>query len=359
MNREKQPTTTRAACAYAFDDVRVEEVHLPPLEPGDIRVQVIVCGVCSSDAMEWYVSRKVPVVLGHEPVGIVHEVTPQVEDLEVGDRVFFHHHVPCMQCRACQRGMFTSCPRFRETGLEPGAFAEFVRVSAQTVRLDVLKLPDGVSDEAGAFIEPVACSIRAFNKMEILPGNSLWVIGAGPMGLINTRLARYYGAEPIIVTDPVEVRRKFAVKAGADHVLDPTSPDFEDRFQEATDGWGAEKIVVGPGSPEAIEHSLAHAAPGANVMVFTPTPPEATVAYRPHDLYFKEVTITHSYSAGPVDTREALDLIASGELEVEDLITHRFGLDGVGEALKMAKTHDEGLRSVVYPHGLGVEVKTF
>jgi L-iditol 2-dehydrogenase len=195
--------------------------------------------------------------------------------------------------------------------------------------------------------------------MEILPGNSLWVVGAGPMGLINTRLARYYGAEPIIVTDPVEVRREFAAKAGADHVLDPTSPDFVDRFQEATDGWGAEKIVVGPGSTEAIEHGLAHAAPGANVMVFTPTPPEATVAYRPHDLYFKEVTITHSYSAGPVDTREALELIASGELEVEDLITHRFGLDGVGEALKMAKTHDEGLRSVVYPHGLGVEVKTF
>jgi L-iditol 2-dehydrogenase len=347
----------RAARAYAFDDVRVEEVAIPRLEPGDIRVRVSVCGVCSSDAMEWYVSRKVPVVLGHEPVGIVEEVTAEVDELEVGDRVFFHHHVPCMECRACQRGLFTSCQRFRETGLDPGGFAELVRVPAAIVRLDVLKIPDEVSDEAAAFIEPVACSLRAFNKMYMEPGNIVWVIGAGPMGLINVRLARYLGAEPIVVTDPVEVRREYALRAGADVALDPGAADFAERMREATNGWGAEKIIVGPGSVGAIEHGLAHAAPGAVVMVFTPTPPEATVDYRPHDLYFKEVTITHSYSAGPIDTREALDLLAAGELEVEDLITHRFGLEGVGEALRLAKVHDESLRSVIYPGGLGVDIK--
>lgn len=357
MNGKQQPTM-KAARAYAFDDVRVEDVPVPQLEPGDIRVQVSVCGVCSSDAMDWYVSRKVPMVLGHEPVGVVHEVASGVEGIEVGDRVFFHHHVPCMECRACQRGLFTSCRRFRETHLDPGGFAEFVRVPAEIVRLDVLKLPADMSDEAGAFIEPVACSLRAFRKMAIEPGVSLWVIGAGPMGLINLRLARLFGARPIIVSDPIEVRREYARQAGADHVLDPSRADFQDRLLEVTDGWGAERIIVGPGSVEAIEQGLAGAAAGANVLVFTPTPPEATVAYRPHDLYFKEVTVTHSYSSGPTDTREALDLIASGNLEVEDLITHRFGLDGVGEALQMAKVADEGLRSLIYPHGLGVEVKT-
>lgn len=350
--------TMMAARTYALDDVRVEEVPLPELERGDIRVRVTLCGVCSSDAMDWYVSRKFPVVLGHEPVGVVHEVTPEVEDLEVGDRVFFHHHVPCMECRACQRGFYTSCRRWRETGLDPGGFAEFVRVPAEIVELDVLKLPDGVSDEAAAFIEPVACSLRAFEKLDVDPGAILWVIGAGPMGLLNVRLGRHFGANPIIVTDPVEVRRQLAQEAGADVALDPRASDFADRLLAATDGWGAEKIVVGPGSTGAIEHALAHTAPGAVLLVFTPTPPEATVAYRPHDLYFKEVTITHSYSSGPIETREALDLIASGELQVEDLITHRFGLDRVGEALRMAKTPDASLRSVIYPHGLGVEIKT-
>jgi L-iditol 2-dehydrogenase len=354
----RDPPLMRAARAYAFDDVRVEDVPVPQLGPGDIRVQVTVCGVCSSDAMEWYVSQKVPVVLGHEPVGIVHEVTPEVEDLEVGDRVFFHHHVPCMECRACQRGAYTACRRFRETGLDPGGFAEFVRVPEQIVRLDVLKIPDALSDEAAAFIEPVACSLRAFNKLYVEPGNIFWVIGAGPMGLINVRLARHFGADPIIVTDPVEIRREYAQRAGADVTLDPTAPDFGERILEATGGWGAERVIVGPGSVGAIEGGLDYAAPGAVIMVFTPTPPEARVAYRPHDLYFKEVTITHSYSAGPIETREALDLLDAGELQVEDLITHRFGLDGVGEALRLAKVHDGSLRSVIYPHGLGVEVKT-
>jgi L-iditol 2-dehydrogenase len=347
-----------AARAYALDDVRVEEVPLPRLEPGDIRVQVTVCGVCSSDAMEWYLQQKVPVVLGHEPVGVIHEIAPGVDGLEVGDRVFFHHHVPCMECRACRRGQFTSCRRFRETALDPGGFAEFVRVPADIVRLDVLKLPDEVSDEAAAFIEPLACSLRAFAKLNVQPGDNLWVIGAGPMGLINVRLARHFGAEPIVVTDPVAARREYAAAAGADVVLDPRAPDWEEKLLGATEGWGAERIVVGPGSVKAIEQGLAGAAPGAVVLVFTPTPPDATVAYRPHDLYFKEVTITHSYSAGPVETREALDLIRSGAVEVEDLVTHRFGLDGVGEALEMAKTHDDSLRSVIYPHGIGVEVRT-
>ncbi len=347
-----------AARAYSLDDVRVEEMPLPQLEPGDIRVRVSVCGVCSSDAMDWYVRRKVPVVLGHEPVGVVHEVAPEVEDLEVDDRVFFHHHVPCMNCRLCQRGQYTSCQRFRETSLDPGGFAEFVRVPAEIVKLDVLKLPDDISDESAAFIEPLACSLRAFAKLGVVPGHSVWVIGAGPMGLLNIRLARYLGAEPIIATDFVEVRREFATAAGADVALDPNQPDFAEKMAEATGGWGAEKVIVMPGAAEPIEHGLAHAAAGAVVLVYTPTPPEATVAYQPHDLYFKEVTITHSYSAGPVDTREALVLLASGEFEVEDLITHRFGLNGVGEALRLAKTHDESLRAMIYPHGLGVEVKT-
>jgi L-iditol 2-dehydrogenase len=174
MNAKSAPMMN-AARAYALDDVRVEKMPLPKLEPGDILVQVVVCGVCSSDAMDWYVKRKVPVVLGHEPVGIVHEVTPEVEGLEVGDRVFFHHHVPCMECRLCRRGQYTSCRRFRETSLDPGGFAEFVRVPADIVRLDVLKLPERLSDESAAFIEPLACSLRAFRKLDIVPGNSVWV----------------------------------------------------------------------------------------------------------------------------------------------------------------------------------------
>ena len=353
-----QPRTMRVARAYALDDVRVEEAPVPELSAGDIGVRISVCGVCSSDTLGWYVKRKLPAVLGHEPVGVVETVTPEMEvDLEVGDRVFFHHHVPCMNCRACQRGFYTSCQRFRETALDPGGFAEFARVPAEIVRLDVLKLPDEISDEAGVFIEPLACSLRAFGKLALDPGESMWVLGAGPMGLLNIRLARHFGAQPIIASDPVAVRRDYAQQTGADLALDPSAADFGDRLAQATDGWGPENVIVGPGSAAAIESTLAHVAPGATVLVFTPTSPEASVDYRPHDLYFKEVTITHSYSAGPTDTREALELLAGGAIEVEDLVTDRFGLEGVGEALQLVKHYGESLRSIIYPGGLGVEVK--
>ncbi len=346
----------RAARTYAIDDVRLEDVPVPELAPGDILVRVTVCGVCASDTMDWYLERKTPAVLGHEPVGVVETVTAEVEDFQVGDRVFFHHHVPCMLCRSCLRGLYTSCPRFRETALDPGAFSEFVRVPAEIVRVDVLTLPDAVADEAGIFVEPLACSLRAFDRLDVQPGSSLWVIGAGPMGLLNIRLGRHLGAAPIVVTDPVEVRRDFAARAGADHALDPGASDFADLLLKATDGAGPDKIVVGPGSVAAIESALAHAAPGATVLVFTPTPPETAVDYRPHDLYFQEVTITHSYSAGPVETREALDLIADGLLQVEDLVTHRFGLEGLAEAFRLTRAHGEALKSVIYPHGVSVEV---
>lgn len=355
MSREG--ATMRVARVYALDDVRIEEEPIPELEPGDVLARVSVCGVCASDAMEWYLERKAPAVLGHEPVGVVEETGSGVEGLEVGDRIFFHHHVPCMECRACLRGFYTSCRRFRSSALDPGAYAEFVRIPAEHVRLDVLELPDDVTDEAGVFIEPLACSLRAFGKMNVEPGRSLWILGAGPMGLINLRLGRHFGAEPIIVSEPVARRRELAKVAGADVVLDPGADGFHDAMEKATNGWGAENIIVGPGSVEAIESALRSAGPGATVLVFTPTPPQDTVPYRPFDLYFTEVTITHSYSAGPVETREALDLIGAGQIQVDDLVTHRFGLEDLGEALQLAHDPEEGLRAVIYPHGLGVEVK--
>lgn len=347
----------RVARTYDLDDMRLEEEPIPELEPGDILVRVVACGVCASDAMPWYLEAKTPAVLGHEPAGVVERVTVGVEGLEEGDRVFFHHHVPCMECRACHRGFYTSCRRFRKTALDPGGYSEFVRVPAEHVRLDVLTLPDTVSDEAAVFVEPLACSLRAFKKLAVEPGSSLWILGAGPMGLLNIRLARHFGADPIIVSEPLAGRRRWAKAAGADVVLDPGSLEFSRELEDATEGWGAENVLVGPGSVGAIEEGLRCTAPGATVLVFTPTAPEQTVAYRPFDLYFKEVTITHSYSAGPIETREALDLLTAGAIQVEDLVTHRFGLEGVGQALRMAHDPGEALRSVIYPHGLGVEVR--
>ena len=347
----------RVARAYGPDDVRIEEEPIPRLREGDLLVRTSVCGVCSSDAMPWYLERKVPAVLGHEPVGVVEEAAPGVEGFEAGERVFFHHHVPCLRCRACARGFYTACRRFRASAVEPGGFAEYVRVPAEHVRVDTLKIPAEISDEAAIFVEPLACSLRAFAKLAVQPGESVWIQGLGPMGLLNVMLARHFGAHPIVASDPVPARRAYAERMGADLVLDPAAGDLREVWLERTGGFGPEKVIVGPGTASAVEEALAVTGPGTTVLLFTPTPPDEVVRMRPHDLYFNEVTITHSYSAGPLETREALELLRAEALEVEPLITHRFGLDGVGAALRLAREYGEALRAVVYPHGLGVRVE--
>lgn len=349
--------TMRVARVYGLDDVRVERMTIPEVGSGELLVRVSVCGVCASDALPWYLERKVPAVLGHEPVGVVEEIGPGVADFGPGDRVFFHHHVPCLRCRACYRGFYTTCRRFRASGIEPGGFAEYVRVPEDHVRIDTLRIPAGVSDEAAVFIEPLACALHAFRKLDVRAGEGVWVLGLGPMGLLNVMVARHFGAEPVIGTDPVPVRREYATVAGAHMVLDPNEGDLSEALKRATDGWGPEKVIVGPGSAAAVEQALAAAGPGTQVLLFTPTPPDESVRLRSHDLYFNEVTLTHSYSAGPADTREALDLLSDGSIDVERLVTHRFGLEGVGEALRLVRQHGEALRSVVYPHGVGVKVE--
>lgn len=347
----------RVARVYGLEDVRVERVPIPRLRGGDLRVRVSVCGVCSSDTMPWYLVRKAPAVLGHEPVGVVEEVGPEVSEFRPGDRVFFHHHVPCLKCRACLRGFHTACPRFRTSAVEPGGFAEYVRVPEEHVRVDTLKLPASLSDESALFVEPLACALRAFRRLEVRSGESVWILGLGPMGLLNLMLARHFGAEPVIASDPVAARRAYAEKLGADVVLDPGAADASEALREATGGWGPDKVIVGPGSVSAVEEALAAAGPGTTVLLFTPTAPDELVRLRPHDLYFNEVTLTHSYSAGPLETREALELLEEGPLDVESLVTHRFGLEGLGEALKLVSQHGEALRVVIYPHGISAAVE--
>ncbi len=348
----------RVARAYGLDDVRVERAPVPELRGGDLLVRVSVCGVCSSDVMPWYLEQKVPAVLGHEAAGVVEAVGRDVTGFRPGDRVFFHHHVPCLECRACRRGFVTACEQFRRSALEPGGFAEYVRVPEAHARIDTLKLPASVSDEAAVFIEPLACALRAFRKLDVQPGESVWILGLGPMGLLNVMLARHFGAELVIASDPVAPRREYARRLGADVVFDPGADGVERSLREATDGWGPDGVIVGPGSAAAVEEALAAAGPGTTVLLFTPTPPDEIVRVRPYDLYFKEVSLIHSYSAGPVETREALDLLQEGELDVESLITHRFGLEGVAEALQLARQYGESLRAVVYPHGVGVRVES-
>ncbi|MGD0119854.1 MAG: alcohol dehydrogenase catalytic domain-containing protein [Candidatus Binatus sp.] len=150
----------QVARLYDFGDIRVEESARPVVGEGDILIRASACGICSGDIMPWYIKRKAPLVLGHEPVGIVEQAGAAVREFKRGDRVFVHHHAPCFQCAACRRGEYVQCATWRATNIVPGGMAEFFLVSAANQR-DTLRLPDSVTDADGVLIEPAACVRRA------------------------------------------------------------------------------------------------------------------------------------------------------------------------------------------------------
>jgi len=344
------PERMRVARLYGWGDVRIEEMPVPRPGRGEALVRIEACGVCGTDALVWYVERKAPAVLGHEPAGVVVAVGHGVESVRPGDRVFVHHHAPCMECAECRRGLWSSCATWRATSLDPGAFAEYVRVPAINLERDTLVLPDAMSFDQAVFIEPLATCIRAVRRQGRLePGDAVLVIGLGAMGLLMVSAARAYGAGAVLGSDFVAGRRDLALRRGADAAFDPAAEDVAAAVRAHTGGRGADVVVVCPGDARAVRAGLEAAAPGGRVVCFTPLAPGEPLELDASPLYFREATLTHSYSCGPDETREALRLIAAREVEVASLITHRVGLGGVGAALERAKGRGEGIKTVVYP----------
>ena len=338
----------KVAVAHSVTDVAIAERPMPVPGPGEAVLKVHLCGICTSDVMDWYVRQKAPSVLGHEPVGILEAVGPDVSNFQPGDRVFVHHHVPCGQCHACLRDSHTCCQMFKETALDPGGFAEYLRIPAHNLAKDTLRLPDHLDDVHAAFIEPVACSIRALNRLRPQAEDTILIIGLGVMGLLNGLCARERGVARVIGSDFVASRRAKALALGFDGVIDPDRGPIAEQVSE-NNGRLADLVLVGPGTVQAMEHGLAAAGPGATVLFFSPTPPQDLLALDTNRLYFQEQTIATSYSSGPEDTRAALALLAQGKLPVTELVTHRLGLKQVGEGLRLLAAKDTALKVLVDP----------
>ncbi len=326
----------RVARLYDFGDIRVEQSPRPEPGPGDILVRTRACGICSGDIMPWYIRRKAPLVLGHEPVGVVEGIGRDVSGFKPGERVFVHHHAPCFQCHACRRGEYVQCQTWRSSKITPGGMAEYFLVDATNLR-DTLKLPDAVGDFDGVLVEPTACAVKSIRKSGLKPGESILIIGLGIMGMMHVRLARHLGAGLVIGADLFERRASRARELGADFGLVVSGDDLVEQVREVTKGAMADVVIVGPGSVKVMTTGLAAAAKGGAVVQFTATPPEEEMIVRPHDLYFNELRLIPSYSCGPDDTRQALKLVERGVLTAKDLVTHSFPLARITEAFATAQ----------------------
>jgi L-iditol 2-dehydrogenase len=252
-----------------------------------------------------------------------------------------------MTCRACRRGDHVQCATWRPRRLIPGGLATHALVQAQAVRGDALALPPDLSDEVATFIEPLACVVKSLRRARIRPDDRVLVIGAGVMGLLHLIAMRATGAAAMLLAADLRADRARTAAAYADVAVDATARPLADAVRAATDGEGADVVIVGPGSPDALDAGAASVAPGGTLLVFTPLPPDDRWAANVHDLFFREVSVVPSYSAGPHDTREALRLLSRG-LPVADLITHRLPLDRAAEGYHLLRSA-RALKVVVTP----------
>jgi L-iditol 2-dehydrogenase len=321
----------RVARSVALDEVEIEHFDDPTPEAGEVVCDVLACGVCASDVTDWYVQRKLPTVLGHEPTGVVIEIGSGVQDVSVGDRVAIHHHAPCGECRRCRRGHETLCERFRSTRLDPGGFAERLRVPADLVG-ELLPLPDSLDPVAGTMVEPLACGLRAQDRAGLEPGDGLLVVGAGVNGLLQIAAAHARAVEAVWIREPRADRLALAEELGA-----------ERHGNELVD-----VAVVCTPKADAIADAAAAVAPGGTLCLYAPPAPGGPPLLDGTELFLRELTVTASYSAGPGDMRAALELIASGQIDPQPLITHRLPLERTREALELQR-RGEALKVVVVP----------
>jgi L-iditol 2-dehydrogenase len=338
----------RVAVYYNNNDVRLEEMSVPSIGPDELLVRVEASGICGSDVMEWYRITRAPLVLGHEIAGTVAEVGKDVSRYRVGDRVFVSHHVPCNTCRYCLSGQHTVCDTLRSTNFDPGGFAEYLRVPAINVDSGVFLLPGEMSFDQGVFIEPLACVYRGQRHAGIKPGQSVLVIGSGITGLLHVKLAAALGAGSIFATDINQYRLDMASKCGA-QVID-AQDNVPERLLELNDSRLADVVIICTGAMPAITQALASVDRGGTVLFFASPEPGVTVPLPVFELWKNEVTVVSSYGASPLDITAAIELIRTGRVWVNDMITHRLGLADTGDGFKLVAGAGESMKVIIEPH---------
>ena len=338
----------RVARYYSNADVRLEEMPIPPVGPGELLVKVLTSGICGSDVMEWYRIKKAPLVLGHEISGEIVEIGEGVEKFKVGDRVFVSHHVPCGQCPYCLDGNETVCDTLRSTNFDPGGFAEYIRVPRINVENGTFLLPEGMSYEDGAFIEPLACVVRSQRKAQMEAGRNVLVLGSGLSGILHIQLARTNGAKCIVATDISEYRLEAARRFGADASFN-AGEDIRACLRETNEGRLADIVILCTGAEQAVYQSMQAVERGGNILLFAPPIPDIDFPISLYDLWRDGITITTSYAGSPMDIVEAIQLIRSRKVNVCDMITHRLGLAETGQGFHLVAEAEESLKVIIEP----------
>ena len=332
------------AAVLAGGKIELRDLPEPSPGAGELLLRVRGCGLCGSDIVKVVAAAAAPAVLGHEVVGEVAAVGPGVRRFAPGDRLVVAHHVPCFQCHYCRRGSPSMCREFKRINLDPGGFAELARVPASLAEHAAFPLPAAMTDETASFTEPLACCLRAVKRSGLAAGDTALVVGLGSIGCLIAQLLALADAR-VFATDVLAARRALGRSVGA-QVPEPDAR-LDEALHQATDGRGVDCVVITAGGAAVLASSVARVRDGGTLHYFAGGPGDA-LPVALGTLYHRELTITATYSSSPADLAEAFDLLATGRVRVEGLISHRLPLGRLGEGVELMRRH-EAVKVYVVP----------
>lgn len=334
----------KAAYWYNNRDIRIEETPTPVPGPREMLVKVISCGICGSDIVEWYRLPRAPLIQGHEIGAEVVAAGADVKKYHPGDRVFIAPKVPCGKCFYCLNGHYPQCSEIKER--LPGGFAEYILVPEVLIERGTYLLPKSVTYDQSTFIEPLACVVRAQRLASVRKDQSVMVIGCGMSGLLHVKLAHAKGCK-VVAADINKVKLEFAARMGADVTIAATENMSEQLISQ--NGRKADIVILCASADSAVEQAWRCIDKGGTIILFTVPGPDKKVIVPINDFWMKEITILTSYYCGPPDIVEAMTLIKSGDIIVDDLVTHRLPLSNIAEGFQLVTDGRESIKVIIKP----------
>jgi L-iditol 2-dehydrogenase len=348
--------TMKAAVYKGNSIVEVESVPVPEIGAGEILIRVEACGICHTDLKKIeYNLLPAPRIYGHETAGVVAKVGRGVTRFKAGDGVIVFHHIPCGKCFYCSRKLYAQCPVYKKVGVtagyEPagGGFSQYVRAMDWIVERGVEKIPAGVSFDQACFVEPVNTCLKGVKQIDPQPEDVVAILGQGPIGLIFTMMLARIGSK-IVATDTMPRRRELSRQFGAHENFDPRGDQFEQTVRSMTEGRGADLVIVAASAKGIVEQAVKCSRPGAKILLFAQTSHQERADLSGADICMGERMLCGSYSASIDVQAEGADMVFSGALPVEKLISHRYTLNHINEGIDRALHPDEeSLKIVVQP----------
>lgn len=344
----------KAALFYAPGDIRIDEIDVPPISEGELLIRVRACAVCGTD-IRVFEGKKTkgihpPAVIGHEIAGEIQEKGRAVRGYEIGDRIAIIPVIPCRICYYCLNGMENICANRTAFGYEyGGGFQEFMRVPEMAVRAgNVVNIGPSLSFEEASLIEPLSCCLNGNRRSGIRPGDVVMIIGAGPIGLLHILLARMSGARRILVSELTQERRALALKMGADLAFDPSTHNLTDLALHETEGRGIDAAIMAIGIPTLVNDLLKATRKGGSVNLFAGFSGEGEAQIGANLLHYNEINLTGTASASRSHFHSALSLVLAKRIDLSPLVSHRFPLSQIDQAIQATKK-GEGIKVIVIP----------